>query len=371
MGNTTCGSRRQVDERYTRPQGLYPHGIIDEKKLRKLILDFKLAPCYPGEDELAMDLEECPICFLYYPSLNRSKCCAQSICTECFLQVKPHQTTRHVLCPFCKTTSYTVEYRGFKTRDEKRKDQIEEQKVIEAQIRLRQQEILDENERLQKRKNAATSSAIAVPTEEQYRDLCGVPSSSWTQPGQIRATSKGISCGSRNALVVQIRNGDYNLDLEEVMLMEAMWLSLQEQESRANDNNASQTFETTPSPTLSTGLVGAVADLAEHQHRLPEALPYSYVNPSLLETSNSSRPMTSELNHDGSLCRSPIRGLVAREDRQFDHWSITAERGASASSSYSDAGMMNWNVPEGFEEQMRLALAVSLAEARARARISG
>lgn len=64
MGNTACGSRRQVDERYTRPQGLYPHGSIDEKKLRKLILDFKLAPCYPGEDELAMDLEECPICFL-------------------------------------------------------------------------------------------------------------------------------------------------------------------------------------------------------------------------------------------------------------------------------------------------------------------
>jgi hypothetical protein len=68
---------------------------------------------------------------------------------------------------------------------------------------------------------------------------------------------------------------------------------------------------------------------------------------------------------------SPIRGLVSREDRQFDHWSTTAERGASASSSYSDAGMTHWNVPEGFEEQMRMALAVSLAEARARARISG
>lgn len=120
----------------------------------------------------------------------------------------------------------------------------------------------------------------------------------------------------------------------------------------------------TPSPNSSTGLVCAVADLAEHQHRLPEASPYSHANPSHLETSNSSRPMTSEAN-------SPIRGLVAREDRQFDHWSITAERGASASSSYSDAGMMNWNIPEGFEEQMRLALAVSLAEARARARVSG
>lgn len=147
--------------------------------------------------------------------------------------------------------------------------------------------------------------------------------------------------------------------------------SKQDQESRSNDNISSHAIETTPSPASSTGLASAVADLAEHQHRLLEASHSSYANPSLLATSISSGPMTSELNLDGSLCMSPIRGLVMREDRQFDHWSVTAERGASASSSYSEAGMMHWNVPEGFEEQMRLALAVSLAEARARAGISG
>ncbi len=32
-------------------------------------------------------LEECPICFLYYPALNRAKCCSKGVCTECFLQV--------------------------------------------------------------------------------------------------------------------------------------------------------------------------------------------------------------------------------------------------------------------------------------------
>ncbi|KAJ4798137.1 Protein SIP5 [Rhynchospora pubera] len=363
MGNTACGSRRQVDERYTRPQGLYPHGSIDEKKLRKLILDCKLAPCYPGEDELAVDLEECPICFLYYPSLNRSKCCAKCICTECFLQVKPHHTTRHVLCPFCKTTNYTVEYRGSKTKEEKRKEDIEEQKVIEAQIRLRQQEILDENERLQKRKNAATSSAIPIPSEEEYRDLCGVTSSlpqrAASSDGYLSSQSASLSPSSTRPSPSTIaRNGDYNLDLEEVMLMEAMWLSLQEQESRAHDINASQTVEMTPSPTSSPGLASAVADLAEHQH-------------GLRETSNSSSAMTANPTLDLSLCGSPIRGLVTREERQFDHWSTTAERGASASSSYSDAGTMNWNVPESFEEQMRLALAISLAEARTRTRVSG
>lgn len=56
-----------VDERYTRPHGLYNHKDVDHKKLRKLILESKLAPCYPGDDEsTAFDLEECPICFLVW-----------------------------------------------------------------------------------------------------------------------------------------------------------------------------------------------------------------------------------------------------------------------------------------------------------------
>lgn len=53
-----------VDEKYTRPQGLYNHKDVDQKKLRKLILESKLAPCYPGEEDSTCDLEECPICFL-------------------------------------------------------------------------------------------------------------------------------------------------------------------------------------------------------------------------------------------------------------------------------------------------------------------
>lgn len=53
-----------VDEKYTRPQGLYQHKDVDQKKLRKLILDSKLAPCFPGDDDCGCDLEECPICFL-------------------------------------------------------------------------------------------------------------------------------------------------------------------------------------------------------------------------------------------------------------------------------------------------------------------
>ena len=49
----------------------------------------------PIEAYLYKDAAECPICFLYYPPyLNRTRCCDQSICSECFVQIKrpdPHQ----------------------------------------------------------------------------------------------------------------------------------------------------------------------------------------------------------------------------------------------------------------------------------------
>ena len=48
----------------------------------------------PIEAYLYKDASECPICFLYYPPyLNKTRCCDQSICSECFVQIKrpdPH-----------------------------------------------------------------------------------------------------------------------------------------------------------------------------------------------------------------------------------------------------------------------------------------
>lgn len=69
MGNKMCGSRgRAVAERLTRPQRLLRQpSDLDYKKLRKLILARKLAPCFDPIDDpqlAAGNLEECPICFL-------------------------------------------------------------------------------------------------------------------------------------------------------------------------------------------------------------------------------------------------------------------------------------------------------------------
>ncbi|KAH8957571.1 hypothetical protein BDL97_07G098500 [Sphagnum fallax] len=149
MGNKITRRRPAIDDRHTRLQGLYPSRDIDQRKLRRLILDSKLAPCYPGGEEPAVELEECPICFLHYPSLNRSKCCTKGICTECFLQMQSPNVTRPTQCPYCKMANYSVEYRGPKSMEEKGVEQAEEQKVIEAKIRMRQKELEEDEKREQ------------------------------------------------------------------------------------------------------------------------------------------------------------------------------------------------------------------------------
>lgn len=61
---------------------------------------------------------ECPICFLYYPpNINYSRCCDQAICTECFVQIKRNEpTTTHLVsepaaCPYCVQEKFGVVYR--------------------------------------------------------------------------------------------------------------------------------------------------------------------------------------------------------------------------------------------------------------------
>ncbi|EPY53840.1 zf-C3HC4 type zinc finger [Schizosaccharomyces cryophilus OY26] len=72
---------------------------------------------------------ECPICFLYYPpNYNYTRCCAQPICSECFVEIRrpdPHLPTVHandptpndfdlisepVKCPYCMTDRFGVVY---------------------------------------------------------------------------------------------------------------------------------------------------------------------------------------------------------------------------------------------------------------------
>ncbi|THG23953.1 hypothetical protein TEA_015962 [Camellia sinensis var. sinensis] len=188
MGNKLGRRRQVVDEKFTRPQGLYQHKDVDHKKLKKLILDSKLAPCFPGDEDCAFDLEECPICFL----------------------------TR---CPFCKTLNYAVEYRGVKTKEEKGKEQIEEQRVIEAKIRMRRQELQDEEERMQRRQEISSSSRNMAPGE--------VEDTTVAEGDEIVSSQEPFPSRRQSVRLRQNRDDDFDLDLEDIMVMEAIWLSIQ------------------------------------------------------------------------------------------------------------------------------------------------
>eukprot|EP00250_Pteridium_aquilinum_P011661 c20223_g1_i3 orf=1328-2218(-) len=276
MGNKFSRRRAVVDERYTRTQGLYQHRDVDPRKLRRLILNGQLAPCFPGAEDFAIELDECPICFLFYPSLNRSKCCTKGICTECFLQIKSPHSARPTQCPFCKTSSYVVEYRGAKTVEEKGVEQAEEQKVIEAKIRIRQKELHDEEERMLRREEDQEEDNVPDRFRRNFPNLHGFTlptnnveegetistggedsglvngSDPTIQPVQacqtenvsepaVSAPQAGMEPVSEGRAVIPSLAGrlrgssfqrfnradDFDLDLEEIMVMEAIWLSIQ------------------------------------------------------------------------------------------------------------------------------------------------
>lgn len=52
----------------------------------------------------------------YPPNINRSRCCDQAICTECFVQIKrADPTTTHLVsepasCPYCVQENFGVVY---------------------------------------------------------------------------------------------------------------------------------------------------------------------------------------------------------------------------------------------------------------------
>ncbi|KAF9666624.1 hypothetical protein SADUNF_Sadunf16G0248100 [Salix dunnii] len=454
MGNKLGRRRQVVDERYTKPQGLYVHKDVDHKKLRKLILESKLAPCFPGDEDSCCDHEECPICFLYYPSLNRSRCCKKGICTECFLQMKNPNSTRPTQCPFCKTSNYAVEYRGVKTKEEKGLEQIEEQRVIEAKIRMRQQELQEDEERIHKRLDVSSSSANIEPGELECGPTAGTLSlkfcyplpaclcygycdsytfysplqSSFPVPSDTAPVESGETVSSQYSIrrpphAGANRDAEFDLDLEDIMVMEAIWLSIQEKRRQKNPlwgdatqpaqpaQPAQYTMEArhaTPamaplagsSSSPSGGLACAIAALAERQQTGGETIVHNSGNMPSFNLLPSTSSFYNRLEQDAdnylptqssSNVLPDCRMIASRDDGEWgaDRGSDAAEAGTSYASSESaeDAGgissilppppppdeiggsfqNVSGPIPESFEEQMMLAMAVSLAEARAMA----
>eukprot|EP01120_Amphizonella_sp_Union-15-10_P005949 TRINITY_DN1839_c0_g1_i3.p1 TRINITY_DN1839_c0_g1~~TRINITY_DN1839_c0_g1_i3.p1 ORF type:complete len:102 (-),score=6.60 TRINITY_DN1839_c0_g1_i3:2-307(-) len=94
MGTSTSKSNTcNKGDPLFRPRGL--HGTLKWKlvDIEKMIKSHQLAPFFPPQEEEKGDVEECPICFYYYPGgLNRARCCKKPICTECYPVSYTHLT---------------------------------------------------------------------------------------------------------------------------------------------------------------------------------------------------------------------------------------------------------------------------------------
>ncbi|XP_039072014.1 E3 ubiquitin-protein ligase DA2L-like [Hibiscus syriacus] len=381
MGNTLGRRKQVVDERYMRPQGLYVHKDVDVKKLRKLILESKLAPCYPGNEECCYDLEECPICFLYYPSLNRSRCCLKSICTECFLQMKNPNSTRPTQCPFCKTPNYAVEYRGVKAEEERGIEEIEEHRVIEAKIRMRQQELQDEEERMQKRQELSSSRTTVALREVQYDSVEAQSSveeeivssqelqvSSVIQQPSLTRTNRMVGLTSTQGCKLLIlcsemirlnyvslscvkclncRDAEFDVDLEEIMVIEAIWQSILDNNTRDRyipPVMATVASSSSESASPSGGFAPAIAALAERQQMGAESSLDQNGNMPSFNMLHGSGRFYNRLDQVAENCppaETPIdmptdnRMTPGRDEGEWgvDHGSEVAEAGASYASS--------------------------------------
>ncbi|XP_044981262.1 E3 ubiquitin-protein ligase DA2-like isoform X3 [Hordeum vulgare subsp. vulgare] len=80
--------------------------------------------------------------------------------------MKSPTSRRPTQCPYYKMLNYAVEYRGVKTKEEKGVEQIEGQRVIEAQIRMRHQELQDDAERLMNKQVAASTNEVTTARVE-------------------------------------------------------------------------------------------------------------------------------------------------------------------------------------------------------------
>ncbi|KAI7906970.1 uncharacterized protein BX663DRAFT_539747 [Cokeromyces recurvatus] len=240
------------------------------------------------EKMLYNDAVECPICFLYYPAnINYSRCCDQPICTECFVQIhRPIETPSiPATCPFCMQENYGVLYEpplwsekfqgrprssshstvsgtrhttsGIGESDMPRRESVSHESpnvVLVDHIRPNWNKVtppLSNAARVVSRRNSASAGTggrgrISISTSSSSSNNNN-SSSSGNQQSRGRnnllrvagvgslLTRSGRSASSAaateyNQFLSNMR--DANMDLEDWMVMEAIRLSLAEQEER-------------------------------------------------------------------------------------------------------------------------------------------
>jgi len=195
----------KLDSKFLKPNGLYPQEQLkwDQKTMRRVITNKRVAPFYPGSIE-AVNItdEECPICMLYYAGgLNRARCCRKPICTECYFSIRPMGSNVSVICPFCQQPKFITSFTGLLSEEERKKQEEESTKVKELERKMREEEI--ERDRIK---------------EEQRRE----------ERLKKEETQRNQPPSNNPPVLVAPSQIDNNaaLDIDEIMLQEALRLSL-------------------------------------------------------------------------------------------------------------------------------------------------
>ncbi|KAJ6235217.1 protein sip5 [Anaeramoeba flamelloides] len=91
---------------------IYSEVNWEREYVKNLIKKKRLGPIFdPEYEKTKIATQECLICYNFFPILNMSMCCKKPICTECYLQIRPHKCSKEQdLCPFCRQKFFKVFY---------------------------------------------------------------------------------------------------------------------------------------------------------------------------------------------------------------------------------------------------------------------
>ncbi|KAJ2961868.1 hypothetical protein NQZ79_g2867 [Umbelopsis isabellina] len=192
----------------------------------------------PQPPPVYKDAVECPICFLYYPpNINYARCCHQPICTECFVHIRaPESGLTAATCPFCVEPNFGIEYCPPSPRDCETVDRSVGEHGIVTIDRIRPQHTRIHSTRHHHHQRDAGLGSATGST----RRIIVRPDGSDLGP----FTSAGRDYRAYLNAVRQM-----NMDLEELMVMEAIRLSLMEQS--ADSSQSAESSESTSDSTTS------------------------------------------------------------------------------------------------------------------------
>jgi hypothetical protein len=222
----------------------------DADAVAALVKSGKLAPPSKGEDDpTTKATEECPICFLYFPTINASKCCSQSICTSCYLQVRPQSGGSE--CPFCSVEDFTAE--ACECKEECKIDtpiahkvsmdetvatvSIDDRRKMEAELRDQQMEA-------RRRGDVPEPVPVSQPQRRAWRR----PQFILRRRGSVGEGTQALPLDDVHRLLASL--GDLQ-HVEDLMLLEAMQASMQDEAARRARAASEGSDDAPPPPVVS------------------------------------------------------------------------------------------------------------------------